>query len=120
MTNSIPLLADHEAAEEEDEIGVRSSLDDVSRKITRQLYLSHILSTWNSRVFEFGAGLYLARIFPDTFVPMSIYAVCRGLSAALLSPSVGHHIDVRDRLEVVRTSIGKSRQRRGESRLTRR
>ncbi|KAJ3728187.1 hypothetical protein DFJ43DRAFT_1085170 [Lentinula guzmanii] len=38
------------------------------------LYISHFLSTWNSRVFEFGAVLYLATIYPGTLLPMSIYA----------------------------------------------
>ncbi|KAG7149661.1 Solute carrier family 40 member 1 like protein [Verticillium longisporum] len=43
-------------------------------KTARRLYLSHFLSTWNSRVFEFGAVIYLATIFPDTLMPMSVYA----------------------------------------------
>ena len=74
--------------------------------IFRKLYLSHFLSTWNSRVFEFGAVLYLAGIFPGTLVPMSLYALARGLSAFLFSPIVGSHIDTANRLQVVRLSIG--------------
>merc|ERR1712000_67280 len=42
--------------------------------IARRLYVSHFLSTWNSRIFEFGAVLYLASIFPGTLLPMSVYA----------------------------------------------
>ena len=74
--------------------------------ISRKLYLSHFLSTWNSRVFEFGAVLYLAGIFPGTLVPMSLYALARGLSAFLFSPVVGSYIDTANRLQVVRLSIG--------------
>lgn len=73
---------------------------------SHRLYVSHFLSTWNSRVFEFGAVLYLAAIFPGTLLPLSVYALVRGLSAMVLAPAVGKYIDTGDRLKVVRTSIG--------------
>ncbi|ERF72903.1 hypothetical protein EPUS_08731 [Endocarpon pusillum Z07020] len=76
--------------------------------ITLRLYISHFLSTWNSRVFEFGAVLFIAEIFPGTLLPVSVYAVVRAASAILLSSKVGRYIDVNDRLKVVRGSIGKS------------
>lgn len=75
------------------------------RSVKIRLYLSHFLSTWNSRVFEFGAVLYLATIFPNTLLPMSIYAVARAASAIMFSPAVGRYIDTKDRLHVVRLSI---------------
>lgn len=77
----------------------------VSPLITRRLYVSHFLSTWNSRVFEFGAVLYLAAIYPNTLLPMSVYAFARGLAAVMFSPAVGQYIDTGDRLRVVRNSI---------------
>ncbi|KAK7975626.1 pectate lyase E [Apiospora arundinis] len=73
--------------------------------ITRSLYVSHALSAWNSRLFEFGAVLYLAAIFPGTLLPMSVYAVARGLAAIVFAPGVGSYIDRGDRLQVVRVSI---------------
>jgi iron-regulated transporter 1 len=76
--------------------------------IKKSLYVSHALSTWNSRVFEFGAVLYLASIFPNTLMPMSIYALVRSLSAVVLSPFVGGYIDTKNRLHVLRVSISKS------------
>lgn len=78
----------------------------VSPRVTNRLYISHFLSTWNSRVFEFGAALYLASIFPGTLLPMSIYALTRGASAILFSPAIGQYIDTGNRLRVVRLSIG--------------
>lgn len=75
-------------------------------KTARRLYVSHFLSTWNSRVFEFGSVLYLATIFPGTLLPMSVYAVARAASAILLSSMVGQYIDTGNRLRVVRLSIG--------------
>lgn len=73
--------------------------------VTRRLYLSHFLSTWNSRTFEFGAVLFLARIFPGTLLPSSVYALVRAASAICFAPSAGRRVDRRDRLEVVRLSI---------------
>ncbi|KAJ6010190.1 iron-regulated transporter [Penicillium canescens] len=78
----------------------------VPASIAYLLYISHFLSTWNSRVFEFGAVLYLATIYPSTLLPMSVYALSRGLAAILFAPAVGHYIDVGNRLQVVRVSIG--------------
>ncbi|KXX75491.1 hypothetical protein MMYC01_208117 [Madurella mycetomatis] len=74
-------------------------------RITNRLYVSHFLSTWNSRVFEFGAVLYLAAVFPGTLLPMSVYALTRGLSAIVFAPAIGHYVDTGNRLQVVRVSI---------------
>ncbi|KFY06853.1 hypothetical protein V492_07688 [Pseudogymnoascus sp. VKM F-4246] len=67
----------------------------VPARVTTRLYTSHFLSTWNSRVFEFGAALYLATIFPGTLLPMSIYALTRGASAIIFSPAIGQCADWR-------------------------
>lgn len=77
-----------------------------SAAITRRLYLSHFLSTWNSRSFEFGAVLFLAAIFPATLLPLSIYALVRSASAIVLAPVIGRAVDRGGRLPVVRFSIG--------------
>jgi iron-regulated transporter 1 len=79
-----------------------------SRANNGRLYVSHFLSTWNVRGFEFGAVLFLATIFPGTLLPMSVYALVRAASAIVLSPVVGRYIDNGDRLQVIRVSIGKS------------
>jgi iron-regulated transporter 1 len=73
--------------------------------LATRLYVSHFLSTWNSRVFEFGAVLYLATIFPGTLLPISVYAIVRGVAAIAGSSAVGRYVDTGDRLEVVRVSI---------------
>jgi hypothetical protein len=96
-----------------EEISLDSANDEVepahvSRTYDRQLYVSHFLSTWNVRGFEFGAVLFLATMFPGTLLPMSVYALVRAASAILLSPVVGRYIDSGDRLQVIRVSIGKS------------
>jgi iron-regulated transporter 1 len=71
----------------------------------RLIYLSHFLSTFNSRVFEFSAVLFLAELLPGSLLPVSIYALVRSLAAILLSARVGRYVDSANRLSVVRASI---------------
>ncbi len=78
----------------------------ISPLVARRLYVSHFLSTWNSRSFEFGAVLFLAGIFPGTLLQLSIYALLRSAAAIVLASAIGHAVDRRDRLPVVRFSIG--------------
>ncbi|CAK7236887.1 hypothetical protein SCUCBS95973_009761 [Sporothrix curviconia] len=75
------------------------------KALAARLYISHFLSTWNARVFEFAAVLFLAAIFPDTLLPMSVYAVVRGVAAMVFAEAVGACIDRGGRLAVVRASI---------------
>lgn len=78
----------------------------VPKRVAHRLYLSHALSTWNSRMFEFGAVLFLATIYPGTLTQLSIYAFTRGACAMVFAPAIGQYIDSGDRLNVVRVSIG--------------
>lgn len=73
--------------------------------ITWKLYTSHFLSTWNSRLFEFAAVLFLASIYPNTLQPMSIYALVRSAAAILFAQPLGGWIDTGNRLTIVRMSI---------------
>jgi hypothetical protein len=112
MTLRLPPVASQDATDSErapllEPKSQKSEHANVHTHITQKLYVSHFLSTWNSRVFEFGAILYLATIFPGTLVPMSLYALTRGLSAFIFAPAVGSYIDTANRLQVVRTSIGR-------------
>ncbi|KAJ5620210.1 hypothetical protein N7510_004194 [Penicillium lagena] len=76
------------------------------RAVRLRLYLSHSLSAWNSRMFEFGAVLFLASIFPGTLLYASIYALVRALAVVALSSWLGDRVDRADRLVAVRHSIG--------------
>lgn len=77
----------------------------ISSSIIRKIYISHFVSTWNFRGFEFGAILFLASIYPGTLLPMSVYALVRAASAIVLAPTIGRYIDTANRLRVVRSSI---------------
>ena len=77
--------------------------------VLRRLYLSHFLSTWNSRTFEFAAVLFLATAttaFRGTLTYASVYALVRGVAAVAMAPYVGGLMDRADRLEGIRASIG--------------
>jgi solute carrier family 40 (iron-regulated transporter), member 1 len=87
----------------EQRVAVPSHL--ILRQVTSRLFVSHFLSTWNSRLFEMGAVLFLAAIFPETLLPMSVYALVRNGAAIALCPALGVWIDEGDRLKLVRVSI---------------
>lgn len=90
---------------EEAASGSPPTLNTIPKSLEFRLYTSHFLSTWNSRLFEFGAVLFLSSIFPDTLRPLSIYALVRGAAAIMFAQSIGSWIDRGNRLVVVRTSI---------------
>lgn len=77
-----------------------------ARSVLIRLYVSHSLSAWNSRMFEFGAVLFLASIFPGTLLYASIYALVRAFSAVALASWLGAKVDNSDRLVALRHSIG--------------
>ncbi|KAI0070260.1 hypothetical protein K474DRAFT_1687515 [Panus rudis PR-1116 ss-1] len=75
------------------------------REVLHRLYVSHFLSTWNSRMFEFGAFLFLASTFSGTLRYASVYALVRSLAVAILSSWIGALVDRSNRLVVLRLSI---------------
>jgi hypothetical protein len=78
-----------------------------SHHVRNKLYTSHFLSTWNSRLFEFGAVLFISTIFPGTLFPASIYALTRSASVVVFSTAIGHLIDHSERIFLIRLSISK-------------
>lgn len=75
------------------------------RSVLWKLYLSHSLSTWNARTFEFAAVVFLAAIFPGTLFYTSCYALIRAFAAFVLSSAIGNQVDRKERLSVIRHSI---------------
>ena len=68
----------------------------VPKGIARRVFLSHFLcSTWR-----------LTLQYPGTLLPVSLYAFTRGVSAIVFASAVGQYIDISNRLQVVRQSIG--------------
>ncbi|KAI9928175.1 hypothetical protein MW887_002208 [Aspergillus wentii] len=67
-----PLLSSSDALDVEAESSIERP---ESKRVLARLYISHFLSTWNSRMFEFGAVLFLAFIFQETLLYASLYAL---------------------------------------------
>lgn len=102
MNQDVDVVEAHPPAPSEDDV-----LPDgcVSPALTTRLYVSHFLSTWNSRLFEAAAVYFLASIFHNSLLPVSIYALMRNGAVVLLTAPVGWWIDKGNRLAVVQTSI---------------
>lgn len=79
--------------QEQGERPIASSSHPISKRTTTRLFLSHFLSTWNSRSFEMGAMLFIAAIFPGTLLPISVYALVRSGAAVMVSPALGSWVD---------------------------
>lgn len=82
-----------------------TSIEGAPTRLLWRLYVSHTLSTWNARTFEFGAVIFLATIFPQTLFYTSLYALFRSAAAAILSSWLGGLVDRTHRLTTVRQSI---------------
>ncbi|KFA71870.1 hypothetical protein S40288_07727 [Stachybotrys chartarum IBT 40288] len=98
---TVPLLGPASASPEPH----KHSNGAISTSIVSSLCVSHFLSAWNSRIFEFGSVLFLVSIWPNSLTLVSVYALVRAAAAILLSPAVGRFIDRGNRLFVVQVSI---------------
>ncbi|OIW33868.1 hypothetical protein CONLIGDRAFT_565360, partial [Coniochaeta ligniaria NRRL 30616] len=58
-----------------------------------RLYISHFLSTWNMRSYEFTVILLFAAAYPDSLLPTSIRGVLTNGVTLLLSPAIGSWVD---------------------------
>ncbi|KAI8143345.1 Ferroporti-1 [Fennellomyces sp. T-0311] len=69
------------------------------------LYISHFLTSWTDRVFEFLSYILLAKIFHASLLLPSIYGFITTLSAVFLSSHVGQWEDNVPRLTFVRLTL---------------
>ena len=70
-----------------------------------RLHISHTLSSWNARFFEFAVTLLILSIFPRTLLATGIFGLVTTVSAIILSPYLGSYIDRTNRLEVMQHTI---------------
>ncbi|GAP82642.1 putative solute carrier family 40 (iron-regulated transporter) protein [Rosellinia necatrix] len=57
------------------------------------LYLSHALSTWNARGYEFAAILFTAAAYPDTLVAAALRMIIIYIAMIVFSSFVGHWVE---------------------------
>ncbi|MCJ1479464.1 hypothetical protein MMC13_008150 [Lambiella insularis] len=75
----------------------------------RSLYLSHALSTWNARSYEFAAILFTATAFPNTLLASSLRGLSNTVAALCLSSLIGTWIDESSRLRGLLLTISINR-----------
>ncbi|KAI9738943.1 MAG: hypothetical protein M1818_005257 [Claussenomyces sp. TS43310] len=81
-----------------------------SRAQARHLYVSHLLSTWNARTYEFAAILFTAATYPDTLAASAIRGIVTTIASICVSSSVGRWIDgAPNRLNALLTTITTNR-----------
>ncbi|KAK9456732.1 Ferroporti-1 [Dipodascopsis uninucleata] len=73
--------------------------------ILLKLYISHFLSTWNARAFEYGSLVFLSLTFAETLLPVSVYAFLRAFISIILSSTINRYVEKTNRLIVIRRSI---------------
>eukprot|EP00729_Bicosta_minor_P007195 gene7195-11584_t len=74
-------------------------------KLMRKLYISHFLSAWGDRMFEFAVGLLLINVWPDTLLLVAFYGLVGSVGNVLGGAPVGEWVDRGDRLMVVRRAL---------------
>ena len=70
------------------------------------LYLSHFLSMWNSRVYEFAAIIFIQHAFPGNLLATSINGIADTVCVLLFSSALGRWVDgAPSRLHTLLTTI---------------
>ncbi|KAF8927236.1 Ferroporti-1 [Dissophora ornata] len=71
----------------------------------RRLYLSHLLTSWVDRSFEFASYLLISRVYTTSLLQSSIYGLTTTLAALLLSNRIGNWINILSRLNTYRITL---------------
>ncbi|KAF9279242.1 hypothetical protein BGZ74_002904 [Mortierella antarctica] len=70
-----------------------------------KLYLSHLLTSWVDRSFEFASYLLISRVYTTSLLQASIYGLTTTLAALLLSNRIGNWINIFSRLITYRITL---------------
>jgi solute carrier family 40 (iron-regulated transporter), member 1 len=74
-----------------------------SRRARQALYVSHFLSTWGQRAWEFLVGLVMLEIHPSSLLLVSIFGLCDAAAVVIFGPAVGTFVDSMPRLKAAST-----------------
>ncbi|KAL4222197.1 hypothetical protein ACF0H5_018234 [Mactra antiquata] len=69
------------------------------------VYISHFLSAWGDRMWQFGVGLFLVIIAPESLLLTAVYGFVTGAAILLFGPMVGDWVDRMARLQAARISL---------------
>lgn len=71
----------------------------------RKLYLSHLLTSWVDRSFEFASYLLISRVYTRSLLQASVYGLTTTLAALFLSNRIGNWINILSRLNTYRITL---------------
>ncbi|KAI7873319.1 hypothetical protein K492DRAFT_139060, partial [Lichtheimia hyalospora FSU 10163] len=69
------------------------------------LYISHFLTSWTDRFYEFASYLFIIEIFKESLLLPSIYGFIVTISAIMFSNYVGKYVDIIERLKIIRITM---------------
>ncbi|KAI8816997.1 Ferroporti-1 [Fimicolochytrium jonesii] len=107
QNHNLPVLTeaegDHESPpEEENDFQL---IDSFEKKTGYLLCLSYFFTTWSVRADEWATAIFLAYIFPDTLLQVSLYTLVVTASAIIFSSSIGRRVDTARRLVGIRAFL---------------
>jgi iron-regulated transporter 1 len=73
--------------------------------VYNSIYVSHFLTSWSDRLYEFASYLFIIDIFKQSLLLPSIYGFTVTVCAILFSNYVGRYVDSTDRLKMVRVTM---------------
>ncbi|GLE11756.1 hypothetical protein PINS_up024395 [Pythium insidiosum] len=74
-------------------------------RIRMYLYVSHFLSSWGDRMWQFAIPILFMEVFVDTLLPSAMFSLVMYTACIFTIPSVGRLIDRTNRWTVVKYSI---------------
>ncbi|OQS01940.1 Ferroportin (FP) Family [Thraustotheca clavata] len=74
-------------------------------RISMYFYLSHFLTSWSDRMWQFALPLLTAQLFPSTLLPVVLFPLSTYSTLIIAMPLLGKFVDCTDRWVVIRTGV---------------
>ena len=69
-------------------------------RLARVLYLSHFLSAWSDRMWQFAVPMLFMEVFVDTLLPAALFGLVLYTGCIVMMPVAGRWVDTGDRFKV--------------------
>ncbi|KAF9571744.1 hypothetical protein EC968_000190 [Mortierella alpina] len=74
-------------------------------RVCHKLYISHFLTSWVDRSFEFASYLLIAKVFTSSLLQSSLYGLITTLAALVFSNRIGNWINILSRIQTYRITL---------------
>ncbi|KAF1315122.1 Ferroportin, partial [Globisporangium splendens] len=75
------------------------------KRVLMYLYISHFLSAWGDRMWQFAIPILFMEVFVDTLLPSATFSLIMYTTCIFAIPSVGKYLDTANRWTVMKYSI---------------